>query len=103
MVKHQCHRMTMSSENARRKSASGLRWARLTRFAIAPPHLLPTHLGPASMVRLTVRVHDMNMGTAVQVRPAVRHRARRRRLWALGVAIALLVISNYMSNRVIPQ
>ena len=55
------------------------------------------------MVRLTVRVHDMSMGTAVQVRPAVRHRARRRRLWALGVAIVLLVISNYMSNRVIPQ
>ncbi len=43
------------------------------------------------------------MGSAVQVRPAVRHRARRRRLWALGVAIAVLVISNVMANRVIPQ
>lgn len=43
------------------------------------------------------------MGTAVQLRPAVHHRARRRRLWALGVAIVLLVISNFVANRVLPQ
>ncbi len=43
------------------------------------------------------------MSTVAAVRPAVHHRARRRRLWALGGAIILLVISNYVANRVIPQ
>jgi uncharacterized protein len=38
-------------------------------------------------------------------RPAeapVRHRSRRRRLWALAAVIALLALSNVMSNRVLP-
>lgn len=43
------------------------------------------------------------MGSAVQVRTAVRHRARRRRLWALAAAILLLTISNIMANRIIPH
>jgi membrane protease YdiL (CAAX protease family) len=43
------------------------------------------------------------MGFALQVRPAVQHRARTRRLWALGIAIAVLAISNVMSNRVLPE
>src|ERR1700712_2608990 len=43
------------------------------------------------------------MGFALQVRPAVHHRARRRRLWALGVAIAVVAVSNVMSNRVLPE
>jgi len=43
------------------------------------------------------------MGSALQVRPAVIHRARRRRLWALGVAIAVLIVSNVMSNRILPS
>ena len=43
------------------------------------------------------------MGFAVQVRPAVHHRARRRRLWALSIAIAVVAISNVMSNRVLPE
>jgi membrane protease YdiL (CAAX protease family) len=43
------------------------------------------------------------MGSAVQVRPAVAHRARRRRLWALAAAITVLVLSNVMSNRILPS
>ena len=42
------------------------------------------------------------MGFAVQVRPAVAHPARRRRLWALSAAIATVVLSNVMSNRILP-
>jgi len=45
MVKHQCHRMTMSRENARRKSAYGLRWTRLTGLPITHlPRALPIDL-----------------------------------------------------------
>jgi membrane protease YdiL (CAAX protease family) len=55
------------------------------------------------MVRLPIQVHDRRMSSAVQVRPAVQHRARRRRHLALGVALVLLVISNIVANRVIPQ
>jgi membrane protease YdiL (CAAX protease family) len=43
------------------------------------------------------------MGVAVPVRAAVSHRARRRRLIALGVAIAVLAFSNVMSNRILPS
>jgi membrane protease YdiL (CAAX protease family) len=43
------------------------------------------------------------MGVAVPVRRAVSHRARQRRLIALGVAIAVLAISNVMSNRILPS
>jgi membrane protease YdiL (CAAX protease family) len=44
------------------------------------------------------------MGSALQLRPAVgHHRARRRRLWALAAAIAVLMVSNVMSNRVLPS
>ncbi len=43
------------------------------------------------------------MGVAVPVRPAVGHRARQRRLIALGVAITVLAISNVMSNRILPS
>jgi membrane protease YdiL (CAAX protease family) len=43
------------------------------------------------------------MGVAVPVRPAVGHRARQRRLIALCVAIAVLAISNVMSNRILPS
>lgn len=44
------------------------------------------------------------MGSALQFRPAVgHHRARRRRLWALAAAIAVLLVSNVMSNRVLPS
>jgi membrane protease YdiL (CAAX protease family) len=43
------------------------------------------------------------MGSALQVRPAVRHRARRRRLWALAAAIVVLAVSNVMSNRILPS
>jgi len=43
------------------------------------------------------------MATLAEVRPTVHHRARRRRLWALAAAVVLLVISNYVANRVIPQ
>ena len=43
------------------------------------------------------------MGVAVPVRAAVSHRARRRRLIALGVAVAVLAVSNVMSNRVLPS
>jgi len=50
-----------------------------------------------------LRVHDRNMGVAVPVRPAVGHRARQRRLIALCVAIAVLAISNVMSNRILPS
>lgn len=43
------------------------------------------------------------MASATTVAPtAVRHRARRRRLWALAAAIALLAVSNVMSNRILP-
>ena len=49
------------------------------------------------------RVHDRRMGVAVPVRAAVRHRARQRRLIALGVAIAVLAVSNVMSNRILPS
>jgi membrane protease YdiL (CAAX protease family) len=43
------------------------------------------------------------MGVALPVRPAVGHRARQRRLIALGAAIAVLAISNVMSNRILPS
>ncbi|HEY5114364.1 MAG TPA: CPBP family intramembrane glutamic endopeptidase [Nakamurella sp.] len=44
------------------------------------------------------------MTSTLQVRPAVgHHRARRRRLIALAVAIAVLVVSNIMSNRILPE
>ena len=43
------------------------------------------------------------MASALQVRPAVHHRARQRRLIALGVAITLVAISNVMSNRILPE
>ncbi len=43
------------------------------------------------------------MGVAVPVRAAVSHRARQRRLIALGVAIAVLAFSNVMSNRILPS
>ena len=43
------------------------------------------------------------MGVAVPVRPAVSHRARQRRLIALGVVVAVLAISNVMSNRILPS
>jgi len=43
------------------------------------------------------------MGVAVPVRPAVSHRARQRRLIALGAAIAVLAFSNVMSNRILPS
>lgn len=55
------------------------------------------------MVPPSLRVHDRSMGSALQVRPAVSHRARRRRLWALAAAIVALTISNVMSNRVLPE
>ncbi len=53
------------------------------------------------MVRLRDGVHDRSMGIAAPARPAVVHRARRRRHWALAAAIVLLAVSNYMANRVI--
>ena len=43
------------------------------------------------------------MGVAVPVRAAVSHRARQRRLIALCVAIAVLAVSNVMSNRILPS
>ena len=43
------------------------------------------------------------MGVAVPVRAAVSHRARQRRLIALGVAITVLAVSNVMSNRILPS
>jgi membrane protease YdiL (CAAX protease family) len=43
------------------------------------------------------------MGSALAIRPAVSHRSRRRRRWALAAAIALLVVSNVMSNRILPS
>ena len=49
------------------------------------------------------QVHDRRMASALEVRPAVQHRARKRRLIALGVAITLVVISNVMSNRILPE
>jgi len=49
------------------------------------------------------QVHDRRMASALEVRPAVHHRARRRRLIALWVAITLVVISNVMSNRILPE
>ena len=55
------------------------------------------------MVHPWIKVHDRRMGSALQVRPAVAHRARRRRLWALAVAIAVLTVSNVMSNRILPS
>jgi uncharacterized protein len=55
------------------------------------------------MVPPGLRVHDRRMGSALQVRPAVSHRARRRRLWALTAAIGALTISNVMSNRILPS
>ncbi len=42
------------------------------------------------------------MGFAVQVRPAVASPARRRRLLALWAAVGTLVLSNVMSNRILP-
>ena len=50
-----------------------------------------------------LRVHDRKMGVAVPVRAAVSHRARRRRLIALGAAVTVLAISNVMSNRILPS
>ena len=55
------------------------------------------------MVLPGTQVHDREMASALEVRPAVHHRARRRRLIALSVAITLVVISNVMSNRILPE
>ena len=102
MVKHQCQRMTTSSENARRKSAYGLRSARLAVSAIAAP----------SSGELAIACSRCSHGAGSTIGawrlrcrsdPRSSHRARQRRLIALGVAIALLVISNVMSNRILPE
>ena len=55
------------------------------------------------MVPHRQQVHDRTVGSALQVRPAVIHRARRRRLWALAAAITAVAVSNVMSNRVLPS
>ena len=42
------------------------------------------------------------MTLALQERPTIGHPARRRRLLALGAALLVLVVSNVMSNRILP-